>query len=139
MGNWTIDLLTGMRTHELSLDALPFVSRLGAPDGVLRVVTDPDGVPQSVEVSLEAPKRFVVNALDRIAREASWKVPVEALRAAQTNRLVVDMVLKPEYVQELDTLDVDNPDLTVTVGWYPQLMDDHNYTIENIRDFAAPR
>ncbi|HEY9900289.1 MAG TPA: hypothetical protein V6D00_14035, partial [Pantanalinema sp.] len=131
MGNWKVDLLTGMRSHELPLDALPFVSRLGAPDGVLRVVTDPNGVPQSVEVSMAAPKRFVVNALDRIAREASWDVPVEALCAAPASRLVVDMVLKPEFVQDLDTLDVDNPDLTVSVGWYPHLMDDHNYTIEN--------
>lgn len=139
MANWHIDLLTGTRTHELELDALPFVSRLGAPDGVMRVVTDEEGLPQSVEVSLLAPKRFVVNALDRIAREASWTVPVEDLLTSPASRLVVDMVLKPEFVSELDTLDVENPDLTVTVGWYPRLMDDHNYSIENIREVQASR
>lgn len=137
--NIQVDLISGARTYELALDEVPFQSRLGANDGKLEITCDRHGRITGAKVEFIAPKRFLLDEIDRIAQEASWTVPVDEIRATQTHQFVVDMVLKPQYLAELETLDVKDPNLDVKVGWYPALLDDRHYSIENIRVEEAPR
>lgn len=137
--NYQVDLISGARTYQLDLGQLPFHSRLGANDGKLEIACDRHGRITGAKVEFIAPKRFLLDELDRIAQETSWEVPVDEIRAAPTHQFVVDMVLKPPYLAELETLDLSDPNLDVKVGWYPGLLDDRNYAIENIRIEEAPR
>lgn len=139
MTTYRVDLLSGARTYELDLSQLPFHSRLGANDGTMDITCDPMGRITKVTVAFNAPKRFLVDELDRIAREASWPIPVDEIRRAPTLTLKVDMQLKPQYLGELETLNLDDPHLEVKVAWYPALMDDHHYTVENLEIEEAPQ
>lgn len=137
--NYQVDLISGSRTYELDLGHLPFQSRLGANDGKLEITCDRHGRITGANVEFVAPKRFLLDELDRIAQEASWEVPVDEIRATRTPQFVVDMALKAPYLAELETLDLSDPNLDVKVGWYPALLDDRNYDVENIRIEEAPR
>lgn len=137
--NFQVDLISGARTYELDLEHVPFHSRLGANEGKLEITCDRSGRITGAKVEFVAPKRFLLDELDRIAQEATWQVPVDEIRAAPTHQFVVDMVLKPKYLAELDTLDMSDPNFEVKVGWYPDLLDDRHYTIENIRIEEAPQ
>lgn len=137
--NFQVDLISGARTYELDLAQLPFHSRLGANDGQLEITCDRTGRITGAKVEFVAPKRFLLDEIDRIAQEAAWQVPVDEIRAAPTHQFVVDMVLKPQYLSELETLDLKDPNLDVKVGWYPALLDDRHYTVENIRIEEAPQ
>lgn len=139
MPSWEIDLRSGDRTHKLELEHLPFRSQFGAGEGEMRILTDPDGHPKTVQVTLVTPKVFLVEQLEQIARQAVWPVPVEELRALATEQVAVDMVLRSEFVPDLETLDVDDPLLPVSAGWYASLMDDRNYQIDDIRAYQEPR
>ncbi len=137
--NIQVDLISGARTYELDLEEVPFQSRLGANDGRLEIVSDRHGRITGAKVEFVAPKRFLLDEIDRIAQEASWTIPIDEIRAAPTHQFVVDMVLKPQYLAELESLDVQDPNLDVKVGWYPALLDDRHYSIENIRIEEAPQ
>lgn len=139
MTTYRVDLLTGARTYELDLAQLPFHSRLGANDGTMEITYDQGGRATQVTVAFNAPKRFLVDELDRIAEEASWPIPVEEIRSAPTHRLKLALLLKPQYLEGLETLDLDDPHLEVKAAWYPALMDDRHYTVENIEIEAAPQ
>lgn len=139
MGTYTVDLLTGSRTYELDLAALPFHSRLGANEGRLDITCDQVGRITGARIAFVAPKRFLLDELERIAQEASWEVPVDEIRATPTQRFVVEMELQPQHLAELETLDLEDPNLEVKVGWYPALLDDRHYSIENILIEEAPQ
>lgn len=139
MTTYRVDLLSGARTYELDLAQLPFRSRLGANDGTMEITCDGAGRITKVTVAFNAPKRFLVDELDRIAQEASWPIPIDEIRRAPALSLRVDMQLKPQYLEELETLDLDDPHLEVKASWYPDLMDDHHYTVENLKVVEAPQ
>lgn len=139
MPTYRVDLLSGERTYELDLAQLPFRSRLGTNDGRMELTCDRSGRISQVAIAFNVPKRLLLDELDRIAQEAGWSVPVEAIRSAPVSTLKAELLLKPQYLAALKPLDLDDPHPDLTAAGYPALMDDRHYTVENLEIEAGPR
>ena len=132
----TLDLIHGTRTTRLDLSAVPFLSRLGPNEGTLSIVSDASGRVIDLQVALLSPRRVLLRELERIAAEADWEVPVEAIRRTTIPRLVVDLDLGSEGKRRLSEVDINLAGASLErVNAMPRpLLKDKHYRVANIRE-----
>lgn len=137
----TIDLLRGTQTYAIDLARVPFLSRLGPNEGEMQIVCDPEGKIHDLRVSLFSSRRALFRELERIAQEADWEVPVEAIQQTTDSRFVVDLALRPEAQERLRNarIDMDDRTLETAIQELRPLLKDKHYTVMNIREVIPPQ
>lgn len=136
----TLDLLTGTRTTQVDLSGVPFLSRLGPNEGRLEIISDASGRIIDLKVSILSSRRVLLRELDRLASEASWEVPVDAIRRTTTPRFVVDLELGPEGKRRLGEVDILLEGATLErLGMLLRpLLKDKHYLLTNLREVIQP-
>lgn len=134
-----VDLASGARTYTLPLEALPFQSSLGPATGTLALESAPDGRLTSVLVTMRAEREAVVRELDRLAAAASWPLPKDEIRASREPSFVVSLALRPEALAQLPPFAADRTEQRLEPARYRAMLEEANYTVENIEIAEGPR
>jgi hypothetical protein len=127
-----VDLSSGVRTYVLPLLELPYQSSLSPESGTLELQCAPDGRITGALATLRAPREAVLKELARLAAEASWQVPADEIRAAHAPTFVVTLALHPGPLAELPPLATDRQEQRLDPVQYGALMNEANYTLENL-------
>lgn len=134
-----VDLASGVRTYTLPLEALPFQTSLGPATGTLALESAPDGRLTAVLVTMRVASGAVVRELDRLAAAASWQLPVDELLTTREPSLVVSLALRPEALAQLPPFAPDRAEQRLDPRRYQAMLDEANYTVENIEIAEGPR
>lgn len=126
------DLVTGQQTFEFEMNPVPINTPIGLAPGQVRVMASKSGSLVGVELVLRPTLVAFRGAIDRLAKQADWPVPVDQLRLLGPNEQpVVHLKLAPEAVaQVLDPLR-EPTDLNAVLN-HASVQDPLSYRVETI-------
>lgn len=126
------DLVSGQQTFEFELNPVPISTPVGLAPGQVRVMASKAGALVGLELVLKPSLVAFRGALDRLAKQADWPVPVEELRhLSSKEQPVVHLKLAPEAAaQVLDAIHSPT-DLTGVLN-HAAVQEPQNYRVETI-------
>lgn len=126
------DLVSGQQIFGFELNPVPINSPMGLAPGQVRVTASKSGVLVGLELVLKPSLVAFRGAIDRLAKQADWPVPVEELRRlSPPDRPVVHLKLKPEALAEILQPVLTSNDLTGVLN-HSVVQDPRNYQVETI-------
>lgn len=126
------DLVSGQQTFGFELSPVPINTPVGLAPGQVRVITSKSGALVGLELLLRPSMVAFRGALDRLAQQADWAVPVEELRRlSASEQPVVHLKLDRSAVaQILDSVRTPE-DLTAVLN-HPVVQEPRNYRLDTI-------
>jgi len=126
------DLVSGQQTFEFELSPVPISTPVGLAPGQVRVMATRAGALVGIELVLKPSLVAFRGAIDRLAKQADWPVPVEQLRhLSPKEQPVVHLKLAQEAVAQVLFSIQSAPDLTEILN-HPAVQDPQNYRVDTI-------
>ncbi len=126
------DLVSGQQTYAFELNPVPISTPVGLAPGQVRVTASKTGALLGLELVLRPSLVAFRGAIERLAKQADWPVPVEQLRQlSPKEQPVVHLKLAPEATaQVLDAIRTPT-DLTGVLN-HPAVQEPQNYRVDTI-------
>ena len=126
------DLVSGQQTYAFELNPVPINTPVGLAPGHVRVMASKSGALLGLELVLRPSLVAFRGAIERLAKQADWPVPVEELRRLSPNEQpVVHLKLSSDATaQVLDSIRQPT-DLTGVLN-HPAVQDPQNYRVDTI-------
>ncbi len=126
------DLVSGHQTYAFELSPVPLNTPLGLAPGQVRVTASKSGALLRLELILKPSLVAFRGAIDQLAKQADWEVPVDQLRRlSPKEQPVVHLSLSPEATAEI-LISVRTPtDLTGVLN-HPAVQEPQNYRVDTI-------
>lgn len=126
------DLVSGQQTYAFEMNPVPISTPLGLAPGEVRVMASKSGALIRLELILKPSLVAFRGAIERLAKQADWPVPVEQLRLlSPKDQPVVHLSLSPEATAEILTSIHTPTDLTGVLN-HPAVQDPQNYRVDTI-------
>ena len=126
------DLVSGQQTFGFDLNPVPISTPVGLAPGHVRVTASKAGALVGLELVLRPSLVAFRGALERLAKQADWPVPVDDLkRLSPKEQPVVHLKLTSEALaQILDSVRTPT-DITGVLN-HPAVQDPQNYRVDTI-------
>lgn len=126
------DLVSGQQTYEFELNPVPLNTPVGLAPGQVRVMASKSGALVRLELVLRPSLVAFRGAIERLAKQADWEVPVDQLRRlSPKEHPVVHLSLAPEAAAQILASIRQPTDLTGVLN-HPVVQDPQNYRVDTI-------
>lgn len=126
------DLFSGQQTFEFALNPVPISTPIGLAPGVVRVRASRSGAFEALELLLKPSLVAFRGALDRLAKQADWELPLDELRRiGPKEQPVVHLVLTAEALAQVETPIKSPADLTEVLN-HPAVQSPQHYRVDTI-------
>jgi len=126
------DLVSGQQTYAFEMNPVPISTPVGLAPGQVRVMASKAGALVGLELVLKPSLVAFRGALERLAKQADWPVPVDQLRLlSPKEQPVVHLRLSPEATAQILNSIQTPTDLTGVLN-HPAVQDPQNYRVDTI-------